>query len=874
MKNQHNIITKLVSQFFGRGFSIRSTFLFFWTLCLGLTFFLTGPVGAAEENALTLVKDGTPAASIVIAKDATRAARFAAFELQHHLHLITRAQVPIVTDEVEVPGVRILVGESAATKALGLTGDDFDHQEYLIRFLPDTIVLMGCDEDNRERVDYDYRTNASARSTWPDVYDEQGTMYAVYDFLEKYCDTYWINPTDYGTVHPNKKTLTVTGSELRRKPFMLYRGGGPVARQGAAAGYYDRYQYGGGLWRPDTPEAKAYMNDAFPVESALARDDRTFTSLVGARNQLFQLRMKAGGDNRPCNHSFTHFYERFWYKDHKNFVAYHPEYFAQGYGGEKPPQLCFSNPATVNQIVEEIRDYFDHGGHRQRMSMVRSPGYTWGKNFYALEPMDNSSFCRCDTCTAQYEMDRERPSQHSTYWFTFVNKVAREIKKSHPDKTLTTLAYMTHEGLPTDITVEDNVAVYFCISNNRNPATNAEGLKAQLARLQQWRDAQLETDIYLWHYHAFPLQIADNGKFFCFPGFFAHELKKQFDYYRKLNVRGIFHCGFNGEVENYLTYKLMDDPSLDVDKLLEKYFAAYGGAKEPMKKWYDLAESRYSDPSLMPIGPDGKPYRGHQTVQIAWDVMGTGEVMDKLGELMKTASQKARGDARHLVKLWDDAVWSYMEKGRATFVERMKAPIPSVTAKRVPDAGGNPDKVDWDKAGDLGDKWYIRGGKDPSTRTFRGKVCHDGKYFYLELVEEDVTSDQLHASPQVFACDVWEPIFARQRAQPFRQYAVGPTGMTVAISYGEVNWRQKVKMDETGISAATDTSGNRWITRLSWPLDTIVDQPVRPGETLYMNVIRVSNSKLAGELGFGIDTWVSYCTVREVDRLGEVKLAE
>ncbi|MDD5704372.1 MAG: hypothetical protein PHR35_00485, partial [Kiritimatiellae bacterium] len=60
--------------------------------------------------------------------------------------------------------------------------------------------------------------------------------------------------------------------------------------------------------------------------------------------------------------------------------------------------------------------------------------------------------------------------------------------------------------------------------------------------------------------------------------------------------------------------------------------------------------------------------------------------------------------------------------------------------------------------------------------------------------------------------------------------------------------------------------------RLSWPLTTLVDQPVKPGDTIYMNILRTSNPTLACEGPFGIDTWVSYCTVKEVDRLGEVKL--
>jgi len=106
-----------------------------------------GPLSAAHaKETMTLVCDGQPAATIVLAKEPTCSAAFAAVELQEHLRRITGADVPVVTDEQTPPGVRILVGESQATRTLGLKGADFKPQEYLIRFLPDALILMGRDK--------------------------------------------------------------------------------------------------------------------------------------------------------------------------------------------------------------------------------------------------------------------------------------------------------------------------------------------------------------------------------------------------------------------------------------------------------------------------------------------------------------------------------------------------------------------------------------------------------------------------------------------------------------------------------------------------------------------------------------------------------
>lgn len=840
----------------------RTVQLAFAVVCI---LFAASQALAAGTFELTLARDGRPASSIVVAENSTRAAHLAAFELQHHVELITGARLPIVGTRAEPKGARILVGGSDVTRQLGFDNEDFEHQEYLMKFLPDTLILMGRDEQDRGNVKYDYMNDRWAASTWPGIYDEQGTMYAVYDFLEKHCGVRWINPSEVGTITPQSPDLTVRGSELRRRPFMLYRGG-------RAAGMFSRYQEGGGLWARGTEEAETYADAAYAkIRRKYPEDEGLYRSAVSARNQLFQHRMKAGGDKRLCNHSFYHYYERFLYKDHENFEEYHPEYFAKGYDG-KPPQMCYSSQAVVDQVVTDARNYFDHGGHQKRMAMIGTPGYTWGEDYYAVAPMDAGSFCRGDECSEQYELDRDRSGHHSTYWFRFVNRVARELKKTHPDKFISTLAYGSYEGLPRDVELEDNVAVHFCVSHNRNPGTAPKQLEAQMDRLRRWREAELEVPMYLWLYHTFPTEIARNGGFKCFPGFFAHELGRQFKTFHELDVEGIFHCGFNGEVENYVSYKLMDDPTLEVDTLLDDYFSAYGDAAGAMRAFYELGESRYTAPSLIPEGD--RPLNGHQNVRIAWKYQGNSEAMKKLGALMKEAREKADGKAAKLVELWEKAVWTYMREGRARYVERSQAPIPSLTAPRVPAAQGDPDQVAWETAVDVGDKWYQRGGDKPSKRTFRGRMAHDGEYFYLQLVEENVTKDQLHVSPVVHPYDTWEPVFALQRAQPFRQYSSGPTGKSKALSHGEVNWRQNVEMPETGFRVSSDTSGNRWVTRMSWPLETILNRPVEPGDTIYMNILRVSNPDLSGEPLLGIDSWVSHCTVKEVDRLGEIKLEQ
>ena len=109
--------------------------------------------GAADSGTLTINRGGHRCATIVIADQPTRAAEFAATELQYHVAKITGATLPITTESAQVSGARVLVGESSATRSLGLRTASLKEREYLIRFLPDALILIGRDEPAMEQGD-------------------------------------------------------------------------------------------------------------------------------------------------------------------------------------------------------------------------------------------------------------------------------------------------------------------------------------------------------------------------------------------------------------------------------------------------------------------------------------------------------------------------------------------------------------------------------------------------------------------------------------------------------------------------------------------------------------------------------------------------
>ena len=833
-------------------------------LILGLIL-AAGAVGSAFAGEVQLAKDGKACAEIVVAETADRAALFAAQDLKYHLDRMTGGDFRIVTDAAaDAASYRICVGESKLTRAKKA---DFGPQQFLVEVRADATELVGFDKDDKPdakkmpRVAYDPEKGMVCAG-FPDMYDEQGTMYAVYEFLGAKLGVRWVDDTDGGERIPKRPDLSADCCRERREPFMFYRGG-----------TFNLRSYNAFLWRDGTAEMSEIARLAWKNGG-----DRA------ARRTLFLLRHRAGGRNGGANHSFYHFYNLYWDEKDDNFIEKKPEIWAKTDGAPdaKPPQLCYSNPETVRLVVQTIRDYFDKGGYPQWKgkgvsNMGRAGGYVWGRDGFCLESMDNDTFCQCPKCQSEYETDRPKNSARSTHWFKFVNAVAREIKKSHPGKQIRTLAYAGHQGVPTGLTLEDNVVVYVCITANRTCYSSL--LDTELGLLKSWHDAYPSNRLALWLYNCFPREIAENGNFRCFPGFFAHEGERQYRLFRDCNARGgAVHCGFIGEVENYMHLEWMFDPDRKADDMLEEYFASYGPAKKPLRDFYEIVERRYCDRSLYPPGAV------HQNVKLAWGVLGTEDVMRRLGECMAAAEKAvaARGTEtdRRRVGIWKRAVWDYMKEGADAYRERTKLPCPSFVARRVADAGGNPDAVRWQDIAAEPRKLFEKGCGEETPYGLEVRFAHDGKHLYLEYAQGFETK-KLVSAAKIFPVDETEIMVARSEAQPYRCWFVAPDGRFDARSYGEVNWRQDVESKESGhpgfdATCRSDISApDRWVIRLAIPFGQLAAERVNPGDTIYVNATSVMQGRFKVRPGgqwCGIFTLTPGTTVHTTDRMARVSL--
>ena len=81
-----------------------------------------------------------------------------------------------------------------------------------------------------------------------------------------------------------------------------------------------------------------------------------------------------------------------------------------------------------------------------------------------------------------------------------------------------------------------------------------------------------------------PVKSVKSVKSVCFPGFSAHELAKLARRFARDGVLGTFFCGIGEQVDFYVTAKLYDDATQDVDAILDEFFGRYfGAAARPMQ---------------------------------------------------------------------------------------------------------------------------------------------------------------------------------------------------------------------------------------------------------------------------------------------------
>ncbi len=525
-----------------------------------------------------LVENGQPRAEIVISETPTRMQRVAAEEFRTQVEKISGARLPIVTQPSDSV-VKVFIGASPANP---VKADGLEFGAYRITSGDDWLALIGDDSDfipaepfaknngdiPRAQAEWEKIVGAPYGMPGPGTYkhrfrlpggtgkpegettdpkemlelwglDERGSFNAVCGFLRK-LGARWYLPGDVGEVLPKMASIPMPEIDETVKPDFPLR----------------QFNFRFGNCGLDTA--------MWAMRLGIRNDERLFI---------------AHGLSRMTNNQAV--------------FAQHPEWFAI-YGGKtdfKPGdskcQLCYSNEELFQESVRYARTLFDTYP-LETVSIMPPDGYT--------------AICQCEKCKGKDSPDRHERGRLSNHVWDFVNRVAKELAKTHPDKKILNCAYGVYTLPPDNIDkLEPNVQV--CIVGGRRPV-NKGGVKAEgEAAPEALRAAWVEkTDTPLLIFENYP--FTDRGWFL--PAFAAHALCDTVTATKGISdgediwlsagrdfaTNGI---GFNHFQVWFTARSYWSSVEPDADALINEYCRLfYSPAEAEMRTFFDYCESNWS----------------------------------------------------------------------------------------------------------------------------------------------------------------------------------------------------------------------------------------------------------------------------------------
>jgi len=525
-----------------------------------------------------LVENGQPRAEIIIAENPTRMQRVAAQEFRTNIEKISGARLPILT-QPSGKAVKVFIGESAhnPVKAEGLK-----EGAYRMQSGPDWLALVGDDTDfvptepwaksnadiPRARAEFQKIVGAPYGMPNPGLYknrlrlpgdtgkpdgaateeketleiwglDERGSFNAVTAFFHK-LGVRWYLPGELGEVMPAMKSIAL-------------------------------------------PE----VNETVSPDFALRQFNFRFAT-AGYDTALWMMHLGTRNDDRWL---IAHGMDGMTGND-ATFAA-HPEWFAL-YGGKRDyrpgdskNQLCYSNEELFRETVRYARALLDTYPVKS-VSIMPPDGYT--------------SICQCEKCKGKDSPERNERGLLSDYVWDFVNRVAKEIGKSHPQAKVMNCAYGVYTLPPLKIDkLEPNVIV--CIVGGRRPINKAgakgEGENAPEALRAAWVK---KTDNPLMIFENYP--FTDRGWYL--PAFAPHALGDTVNATKGisqgediwLSARQDFKevgIGFNHFMVYFTARMYWGGKNADVDAMFREYCRLfYGPAAQEMQDFFTFCEAHWS----------------------------------------------------------------------------------------------------------------------------------------------------------------------------------------------------------------------------------------------------------------------------------------
>ena len=252
----------------------------------------------------------------------------------------------------------------------------------------------------------------------------------------------------------------------------------------------------------------------------------------------------------------------------KKYFEDHPEWFSEikGKRSHERTQLCLTNEKMRAELIKNLRE-----------RLRNNPAAT----IASVSQNDWHGNCQCKNCAA---IEKEEGSP-AGLMLRFVNAVAEDIEEEFPNVAISTLAYQYTRKPPKITKPRPNVIVRLCsIECSFSKPLADERNKKFRDDIVGW--SKICNRLYIWDY-------TTNFRHYIMPHPNLLVLGPNVKFFVNHSVKGIFEQGAytsNGaemaELRAWVLAKLLWDPALDGQELIDEFIAGYYGPAGPHVKDY------------------------------------------------------------------------------------------------------------------------------------------------------------------------------------------------------------------------------------------------------------------------------------------------
>lgn len=498
----------------------------------GLVLLAVAACSAAHAADLTVIKGGASDYCIYRDPAASEPVQEAARELARVLQVATGAALPIV-DEPRSP--MICLGDNPSARTAGFTVQGLAEEGYRIASKDRDLFILGPDTPDG--------------AFTPGGGLSQGTLFGVYEFLERFANVRWLMPGEIGEDIPAATEITARGLPVTGAPDMVYR-------------------------------SLPYVQERAPEVRSWLRHQRSGSVAIDGR--------------QGCSVWMSH--SHVWNKiPGADVINAHPEYAALVNGERVKPEgvsykLCTTNPGLIQAFADKLMEI-----------MAERPN----QRMFSISPTDGQGWCECEACKALDESSDPQtwpgsamlPVNMTRRVCTFYNSVARIVRPRFPDRQLGAYLYYEYAYPPREMmAMEPNLFFVLATRAHYGSTLYRPALAAEFPRLISWWSDRLPGQV---AYYDLPTKLIPSRVGFIgapqpsgvtifkiiFPALKAKAIPGSLIY-------GMDWWGTAG-AHNYMLAKLQWDNDLDPATLRDEWLArAYGpAAAEPMRKLDDLLDA-------------------------------------------------------------------------------------------------------------------------------------------------------------------------------------------------------------------------------------------------------------------------------------------